>query len=66
MKGVAGKAIRKTMKTKGRQKGASIGRDATIEMSEMHPPPVFCRKSSDLLDCKGLDVFRDDKEFARM
>jgi hypothetical protein len=26
--------------------------------------PVFCRKSLDLLDCKGVEFFVSDKEFA--
>jgi len=29
----------------------------------MPPPPVFCRKSLDLLDSKGVDFFGSDKEF---
>ena len=28
------------------------------------PPRVFCQKSSDLLDYKGVDVFGMAKEFA--
>jgi len=27
-------------------------------------PRVFCKKSVDLLDSKGLDFFHNDKEFA--
>ena len=27
------------------------------------PPPVFCKKSLDLLDNKGVDFFLGDKEF---
>ena len=30
------------------------------------PPWVFLQKSLDLLDYKGVDLFRDDKEFARV
>src|SRR5579859_3555981 len=29
-----------------------------------YPTPVFCQKGLDLLDCKGLDFFQSDKEFA--
>ena len=36
------------------------------ETSEVPPPRVFCRKSLDLLDCKGVDFFGSDKEFARV
>jgi hypothetical protein len=28
------------------------------------PTPVFRKKSLDLLDCKGVEFFGDDKEFA--
>ena len=67
MKGVAGKAIRKTMKTKGRQKRCMhSGETQGSRLSERHPPPVFYRRSLDLLECKGVDVFRNDKEFARV
>jgi hypothetical protein len=31
---------------------------------EQPPTPGVLPKSSDLLDCEGLDVFGDDKEFA--
>jgi hypothetical protein len=30
------------------------------------PTPVFLRKSVDLLDCKGLEFFGNDKESARV
>jgi hypothetical protein len=31
----------------------------------LYPPPrVFLQKSVDLVDCKGLGVFSDDKQFA--
>ena len=33
-------------------------------MREPPPTRVFCRKSVDLLDCKGVDFFESDKESA--
>jgi hypothetical protein len=34
-------------------------------MSQRHPTlRVFCAKSVDLLDCKGVEFFGNDKEFA--
>jgi hypothetical protein len=32
----------------------------------MPPPWVFCEKSVDLLDRKGVDFFGDDQESARV
>jgi len=37
-----------------------------IESFGVPIPRVFCRKSVDLLDSKGVDVFGGDKEFARV
>ncbi len=31
-----------------------------------YPTPGVLQKSPDLIDCKGLDFFVDDKEFAKV
>ncbi len=36
------------------------------ETREVAPPRVFCRKSLDLLDSKGVGFFGCDKEFVRV
>ena len=33
-------------------------------VAEVPPTRVFCQKSVDLLDCKGVEFFGDDEEFA--
>jgi hypothetical protein len=66
MKGVAGKAIRKTMKTKGRQKGRKHRARRKDRNAGDTPTRGILPKSLDLHDCKGVDVFRDDKEIARV
>ena len=38
-------------------------RDTEALSWEIPPPLVFCRKSLDLLDSKGVDYFGSDKEF---
>jgi hypothetical protein len=30
------------------------------------PPPVFCKKRPDFLDCKGVDVFGSDQVSVRI
>jgi hypothetical protein len=62
-KGVAGKAIRKNMKTKDEEEPWTCHRDTEAPSWEIPPPPVFCRKSLDLLDYKGVDFFGSAKEF---
>jgi hypothetical protein len=73
-KELAGKGICKAMKTKGGSRRAALtklqlSRERRVckllipQVSDfgLYPPRVFWQKSVDLLDCKGLDVFRDDK-----
>ena len=38
-----------------------------MEVSQRPPiPRVFCEKSVDFVDSKGVEVFENDKEFARV
>jgi hypothetical protein len=54
------------MKIKGDGKWRVTG-DEWPEKWEGYPtPPVFCAKSVHLLDCKGLDFCKSDKEFVRV
>jgi hypothetical protein len=66
-KGVAEKGICKSMKTKGRGKNVGSATEAQRHEVGGHPPPrVFCTKSVDLLDSKGVDSFESAKEFVRV
>ena len=63
----AGRATRIVMKAKGRAKtvGTSEGLNLGNVGSRAVPPPrVFCKKSVDLLDSKGLDFLESAKESA--
>jgi hypothetical protein len=42
------------------------GREAPRGSVEIPLTRVFLQKSLDLLDSKGVDLFRDDKEFVRV
>jgi hypothetical protein len=69
-KGVAGKGFCKAMKTQGIKIDEERG-DAhavlVIDDSFGVPiPRVFCRKSVDLFDSKGVDAFGAEKEFGRV
>jgi len=55
-KGLAGKAIRKTMKTKGRQKTKARGTENSGELRRF-APLMFFKQSFDLLDCKEVGCF---------
>jgi len=69
-----GEGICKCMKTKGREKRRQMithpsrlwikRRRVRGVVAEAPPRRVFCTKSLDLLDCKGVEVLRSDKEFA--
>jgi len=55
------------MKTKDDEKWIAVAHDwgakLHVRVSGQPPPPVFCGKSLELLDSKGVGYFDDDKEF---
>ena len=57
------------MKTQGIKIDEGRGDAHAVRIVESFGVPipwVFCRKSVDLLDSKGVDVFGDDKECGRV
>ena len=49
-----------------RQRRGMPPRVSRTSIRDAHPTPAFCKKSLDLLDCKGFDFFGGAKESARV
>ena len=54
---VAGKGVREPL-------NAEAQRTQRLQQGADPTPRVFCQKSVDLLDCKGVEFCGDDQEFA--